>query len=994
MGPLIVQEELGTSWAPPKLICFLLIYLSLPGTGSLRIEMGAEPVKSLRNEEAFIPCSVTDWGPGDISPPKLTVKWTQKTFDGREGQVYLYLSGNHTPTRPGSYISTSDLITGNVGLHLPRVQFTDEGEYTCTVIYTPNKAVGHSVLQVSAPPAPRLTPTDITMEPGTEATVTCEADEFYPKDITFQWIKYQRGSGNVPLQKGVSYTLPIDNEDGTFSQSSFLRINPTLEDNGNVYSCNVSHRSMGTDLQLNLTLSVTEPDTPKSQIIIAVVGAAIAVALAALIIYLYIMFWRKEPPKLSPITGAEHLVHMNEATLSCQISEFRPKPIRITLCLQRNGGEVMEIYSWDSEAQTGSAAPVAHPRDEQRVVIAPEREGLMGNGNVQYLPPAQRALRVEMVPVITTSKSRISNCQCTIRITPDIEEDDGAELTVRVTHSALRGPISVSCRLEVRGVNPKISKIVSPLRILQGESLTLTCPIYGFKPKPLSVTWLKVDPLGQETELLCWDKGTSTICDPRYLHELAEYEKQEGEEEDHLNYFLSNVTLKPTVRGDHGAQYVCRTHHYATEHTAEKRMEMQVLALPELDPIQTSSEVLSVGKETTLSCRIHSFHPKLLGVRWYKGDELLASSTDQAHRGDSHLLDCTSRATYRPSVRDIGKSFRCEVSHESLQHPKCVSWELKHLVSKPLISEIECEPEAPECDQPVTLSCTARDFYPATCSVRWYQGRKTISPANDTEPAQQDPESGLFVKTTEMIFTPTINQHGAEYHVEITHSMEMTIRTYHLKLKGFPDIKDITCNTNPPIYGKPLTLSCEVIGCDICDVTAEWRVSGEPIEREMRNTEINQNSVSFILTLTPTAEHCGKVVSCWVKRKDLQHPLKKNYLLKLPDVPPTLSEITAFPKDPPINKVADFTITISGFSERKVEVKWFKSGEPLTEQVVTSEPRVGEDGLYSCNSSVRFPPTGNELIQCEVVTNKGKYTKQFQCKSRRFARLSLEPSTL
>ncbi|KAE8605961.1 hypothetical protein XENTR_v10010532 [Xenopus tropicalis] len=454
MGAQGAERKLGIGLNPPVLFCFILVSVSLPGTGSLRIEMGAEPVKSLRNEEAFIPCSVTDWGPGEVNPKNLAVEWTQKTLDGREEPVYLYLSGTHTPTRPGSYISDRDLITGNVGLHLPRVQFTDEGEYTCTVFYTPNKAVGQSVLQVSAPPAPRLTPTDITMEPGTEATVTCEADEFYPKDITFQWIKYPRGSGNVLLQKGVSYTLPIDNKDGTFNQRSFLRINPTLEDNGNVYSCNVSHRSMGTDLQLNLTLSVkwkTEPVTLTFQIIIAVGLMFCLAPLPLLSIHFCMKFWRKEPPKLSPITGAEHLVHMKRATLSCQISGFQPKPITITLWLKRNGGEVMEIYSWDSEAQTGSAAPVAHHRDEQRVVIAPEREGLMGNGNVQNLPPAQRALRVEMIPVITTSKSRISNCQCTIRITPDIEEDDGAELTVRVTHSALRGPISVSCRLEVRG---------------------------------------------------------------------------------------------------------------------------------------------------------------------------------------------------------------------------------------------------------------------------------------------------------------------------------------------------------------------------------------------------------------------------------------------------------------------------------------------------------------------------------------------------------------
>ncbi|XP_031756204.1 uncharacterized protein LOC116410226 isoform X2 [Xenopus tropicalis] len=854
-------------------ILFLLISFSQSGTGSLRVDMGVSLVKSLRNEEAFIPCSVTDWGPGEVNPKNLAVEWTQKTLDGSEEPVYLYVSGTRTPTRPGSYISDRDLITGNVGLHLPRVQFTDEGEYTCTVFYTPDKAVGQSVLQVSAPPAPRLTPTDITMEPGTETTVTCEADEFYPKDITFQWIKYQRGSGNVLLQKGVSFTLPIDNKDGTFNQSSFLRINPTLEDNGNVYSCNVSHRSMGTDLQLCLTLSVTEKKTGS---IIGAITATLAVAIISIGIgILGCMILKKEPPKLSPITGAEHLVHMNEATLSCQISGFRPKPIRITLCLQRNGGERMEIYSWDSEAQTGSAAPVQEP----------EREELMGTWNVQYLPPAQRALQVEMVPVITTSKyQRLSNCQCTIRITPDIEEDDGAELTVRVTHSALRGPISVSCRLEVRGVKPNIYKIVSPLRILHEEPVTLTCPIYGFKPKPLSVTWLKVDPLGRETELLSWDRGSTDICDPQYSHQLAENEREHREEEDdHINYFLSNVTLKPTVRGDHGAQYVCRTHHYATGERAEKRMEMQVLAVPQLDPIQTSSDIISVGKEIKLSCRIHSFYPQPLNISWYKEDEILVSTNTQIIPEDNGLFHGTSRATYRPSVRDIGKRFRCEVSHPSLQHPKCVSWELKQLVCTPTVSEIECEPEVPECDQPVTLSCTARDFYPATCSVRWYKGKRSTSTVHETEPAQQDPESGLFSKTTKILFTPSASQHGTEYHVEITHSMETTVRKYCIKLKGFPDVKDITCNKNPPKYGEALTLSCEVIGCSAHDITAEWQMGINPIKGQMRaKTQTDRDSVTFLLTLTPTAEHHGKLFACLIKHKDLQHQFIRHTFINLP----------------------------------------------------------------------------------------------------------------
>ncbi|OCT83548.1 hypothetical protein XELAEV_18021691mg, partial [Xenopus laevis] len=136
------------------------------------------------------------------------------------------------------------------------------------------------------------------------------------------------------------------------------------------------------------------------------------------------------PHKNSSILGAERLVHMRKSTLSCQIPESLLEPTEITLYLQRKGDEQIEILSWKSMANKTIS------------------EQLVSNGNVTNLRPAPRPLQVEMFPIIT-NKNGDSNCQCTIHITPDIEEDDGAELTVKVTHSALRLSIYVSCRLEV-----------------------------------------------------------------------------------------------------------------------------------------------------------------------------------------------------------------------------------------------------------------------------------------------------------------------------------------------------------------------------------------------------------------------------------------------------------------------------------------------------------------------------------------------------------------
>ncbi|OCT83532.1 uncharacterized protein LOC108713701 [Xenopus laevis] len=962
---------------PSCFIWFLLISLSPTATDTLGVKTSDFPIKFLRNQEAFIPCTVTDYGAGELDVKLFSFEWKMKTMNGSDKQVYLYVSGTHTPTRPGSYISDSEIIRGNAGLHLPRVQFTDEGEYTCTVFYTPNKVVGKSALQVSVQPTTKLEPPDVNVLLGTEKTVQCAANGFYPKDITIQWVKRLSETNCISLDKDSCTGDTSGNEDGTFNVTSHLTITPTLEDDGRRYLCIIKHRSLENELKLNFTLSVKEPPSEDKTTVPLVVGIFFTLIIAALCYFLYWKFLKKEPPKLSPITGAEHLVHMNMATLSCLISGFRPKPIRITLRLKRKEKVEIEIYSWNSETQTGSSAPVSHHREEQRVVIDQEKEELVSNGETN-LPPAQRPLRVEMFPIITTSKSqRLSNCQCTIHITPDIEEDDGAELTVRVTHSALRLPISESCRLKVRGVPPKLSTIVSPLRILHDEPLILTCPINGFKPKPLLVTWLKVDPRGQETELLSWDQGTININDPKYSHQL-----QNTEHEDCTNNYLSFLSLKPTVKEDANAKYICRTNHYATESLEQESMEMMVSAVPELDPIQKSAEILYVGEEMTLSCRIHSFHPQTLGFSWYEEDEMLESHNETINSDNHGLFYCTSRTTYSPCVRDIGKKFRCEVSHPTLQNPKCVFWELKHLMSEPRVSAIKCDPEVPGCNQTTTLSCTIEKFYPKDLKIRWYQGLEVIKSESDPEGAKEDPESGLFSRTTEIQITPTFNDHGKEFHMEIIHNMKIYKKKFCLELKGFPQAKEIICSNLSPKYGEPLTLSCEVSECNGRDVTAEWQMGNNPITRGTRTeTPTNGDSVSFLLTLTPTAEHYGKLLTCLVKHKDLPQLIKKNISLKLPDVAPTLSEIVVSQKVLQINRETSFTVTISSFSQKNLKVKWYRSFMPLTANIVTTEPQIGGDRLYCCTSTLRYTPTKSNIgmsIRCEVTANKETREKRFQ----------------
>ncbi|OCT83549.1 hypothetical protein XELAEV_18021692mg [Xenopus laevis] len=427
-----MERKLGTSLNPPILFCFLLVLL--PGTETLEVKVSDSAVKVVKEQDVFIPCTISGYGSTELDLQLLSVHWSRGS-----DPVYIYDRGSPNPIRTGSELDVR-LIKGNAGLYLPQVQMNEEGQYTCTVTYNNEGAEGTSSLEVSVKPSARLVPSDVIIEEGTERGVTCHANNYYPEMIKFQWIKHLNVTQHVVLRQGVSTNEPLENGDGTFNVTSQLMLKPSLGHDGEKYSCIISHRSLGNSLVLDFILSVKEW---RSIMIGAVVGTLAAVILVAGICCGYFMFMKKEPPRLSPIMGSELLLHEKKATLSFQISGFRPRDIQITINLKRKGGESAKIYSWNSEVQTGSSAP----RDTDGWDVA-EMKQLLRNGEMN-VPPAQRQLRVEMVNVIRTNKRGISNCQCTIHITPDIEEDDGAELTVKVTHSALRLPISESCRLQV-----------------------------------------------------------------------------------------------------------------------------------------------------------------------------------------------------------------------------------------------------------------------------------------------------------------------------------------------------------------------------------------------------------------------------------------------------------------------------------------------------------------------------------------------------------------
>ncbi|CAI9537769.1 unnamed protein product, partial [Staurois parvus] len=221
----------------------------------LRVTGKYVPTKALRGEDVTIPCLLSGV-PIPLNLEKLSVVWTLRLQNGTEREVYGFRSSHHTPLRPGSHMYDKDLQQGNASLSIPNIQITDEGNYRCFVIFTPDSGSATSTLQVSVKPQMALSH-DQQIEDGITGSVRCEVSNFYPEAVKIRWVKSSKSnSRNSPWDKDVCFTTPLGNSDGTFNETSVLTVEPTTDaEPGDVLFCIVSHRSLEEEMTLNVTMT-------------------------------------------------------------------------------------------------------------------------------------------------------------------------------------------------------------------------------------------------------------------------------------------------------------------------------------------------------------------------------------------------------------------------------------------------------------------------------------------------------------------------------------------------------------------------------------------------------------------------------------------------------------------------------------------------------------------------------------------------------------------
>ncbi|XP_044872738.1 natural cytotoxicity triggering receptor 3 ligand 1-like [Mauremys mutica] len=240
--------------------------------------MGSTPLIVSLNDNISIPCKISGYNTAELDIKNVGVTWYLKTPRAdQEEKVFTFHAGAHISHRNGASMSDSDLRRGNAALSLPQIQFKEAGIYRCYVIVAPSDAHGTAILEVVAQPEVSLCPKEVTIESDKEKTLSCDVNKFYPNLVDIKWTKISKNNQDSSIATEDIHTeASVENEDGTFNVTSILRLQPSLQDNGNVYRCIVSHKTFPAKLLLNSTLTVTAPKSALNSIIGAVIGTIIA----------------------------------------------------------------------------------------------------------------------------------------------------------------------------------------------------------------------------------------------------------------------------------------------------------------------------------------------------------------------------------------------------------------------------------------------------------------------------------------------------------------------------------------------------------------------------------------------------------------------------------------------------------------------------------------------------------------------------------------------
>ncbi|XP_007885686.2 uncharacterized protein LOC103174893 [Callorhinchus milii] len=918
------------------------------------------PAECLVNEDVSLQCEIADLTGITLDKNHLGVLWSF-TDD-----IFKYINGALFKLGKGVELLESSILKGNMSLLLKNVTMKQMGEYKCTVFVPPNEqATGTVRLEVLARPSV-IVVSEETVEFGLggEMTLDCQLNGFYPCEASAEWFQKMR-QGEKKQLTDICISQRVIDTDGLCNMSIQVRLLPVKEDIGSTFECEAKHKTFKKPFSVEAHVTLKEAEIRISQgSVVASIVMSIIFTVAAIIfgIYAYMKYFYKVPPKISGIKIPARIVHRELAELMCHVSGFQPEAISIFWYLKnmKEGQNKLIGQYVKSQMQSLPFGGKKNKNPDSEIAI--------------YENLHQWEVKTANVYKNKDGTFSLSSILC---IFPDINEHNQAKIMCEVIHPSGKGVIK-TLSLDVTGIPPKLDEIIQPPIVLHNNSVMLTCPINFFKPSHLVIKWYKIKDDGEKRPIVkCINGVDESWCAAEFSHSLSEFSYP-----DHTQSVRSMLLFNATIEETENSQYFCEVQHIALQNPVEKFVKLQVKAFPILNTIVSDPPNSVVGEKLTLSCKVHSFYPKEIVVRWFKDKDLI--ETDEVLKItqgslEKNVFELTSQYAFTVSLLDLKCVYKCEVNHESLMYPRVEEYIPENLVAFPKVSEVLSDPSIPEIGKELTLTCTIKEFYPKDIQVEWFRDNVAMEMNGKygTITKESSSEYGLNCIVTTVTLTPTTDDHQAKYTVEICHSKSSTKpyrHTYQLLIKGSPRFSEFVLEPKILKFGKHLTVSQTMNGLCHKDFSIEWYKGDNRVTEGVVNSSLTQelqNTYSMIscLKFLLTADDFEKDLIFHYKENNKTDVFKRRCHLPLKRVPPKVSEIIHKPDRPKIGETLTLSCTVDDFCPGDIAILWSKGWTDFAEEQFVQVPRIGENGLYSTFTQLEVelkPDDEPEEFSCEI----------------------------
>ncbi|KAM6459124.1 natural cytotoxicity triggering receptor 3 ligand 1 [Liasis olivaceus] len=893
-----VRLNCQESSAIRRRLCLFFSFLACLGgvprpAESLEVSMSRQKTAEL-GANVILLCEISGYPGTELDINKTAVIWYLKTSEGGKIEtLYSVIAGDHYSNRTGSRLDTVQLKNGNASLFLPQIQINEEGKYICFVIVTPVKAEGATILDLVAQPSVKLSPKELQIEKDKEKTLSCIVNQFYPDSIVILWQKHSKHT----LDKSVSAEdicteASVRNGDGTFNITSKLRLQPSSQDQGNIYSCIVEHKSFVRYPVYSVTLTITgilSVNFSPSPVIITVVPRFTNLICSTILVASRIKFPHKvQCVSLHPDIDTNELdmfsLLLNKETLhkpnltAEAIIAIIGIPVFACLFLIVIGYLLYKTFLKKSSPSLEIVGneELKHLEETQlQCLISHFRPKLLhitlflvtqtqstkqkiaswcstsfddpeeGGENFPLLGNLEDTFR--FYPELKSKPKGYFDIHYKICINPNIQKLEKFDLLLEVKHKGFQHGLCTKTKSFKVIALPLLREVQCSTNVPRpDEPLTLSCKIHSYFPETLEVCWYKNDEILDSPFTSPPTKGP-----------------------DGLFFCISKVQYCPQV-ADSGKRFVCRAKLEGSQEYKESAWQMNTLVLaPKVCKIECKPPVPECGKSITLTCSLTEYHPPECDFCWRKGFEQLTNVTLKTEEPQlnrtSKLYSRTSEITFTPSAEDHEVDFSVEINHYNKILRKGYTIMLKGF---PKVSNIFIEPSDADYGETITLTCDITDFHPKNICTQWFLGDNSIRNGVITKgPEMASNDCFKLTSMLQLRATASVCDKAICFRVTHTKLKKAITREVYLKL---PAKRPVVSEIKATPGHKSILLEISISQFAPHDIQVRWYQGWKQISENINpsNVDIGEDHLCYFVSkihLEPKAIDFGKTIRCEVK---------------------------------------------------------------------------------------------------------------------------------